>query len=184
MTRVTLFAACSLDGFIARPDGRLDWLYAIPNPDNIDHGYGELLARTSSIIMGRKTYADLVGFGIEWPYPDIKTYVVSSDPSFITETPNTEKLTGDIATSVKRIRSNQAKDIWLAGGGQLVTYFLNNELIDRMIISIIPIILGDGIRLFPGRPKESNWTLVESKSFATGVTNLIYDYLLSHGRDE
>jgi dihydrofolate reductase len=90
MKRVTLFAACSLDGFIARPDGSLDWLYAIPNPDNIDHGYGDLLASTSCIIMGRKTYADLVGFGIEWPYPDIKTFVVSSDPCFITETPNTE----------------------------------------------------------------------------------------------
>jgi dihydrofolate reductase len=177
MTRVTLFAACSLDGLIARSDGSLDWLYAIPNPDKIDHGYGDLLASTSCIIMGRKTYADLLGFGIEWPYPDIKTFVVSSDPSFITETPNTEKLTGDITSSVKSIKSNQEKDIWLAGGGQLVTYFLNNELIDRIIISIIPIILGDGIRLFPGRPKESNWRLAETKSFSTGVTNLVYDFL-------
>lgn len=175
MTRITLFAACSIDGYIARSDGSLDWLYAIPNPDNIDHGYGDLLARTSSIIMGRITYTDLLGFGIGWPYTDIKTYVVSADPSFNAETPNTEKLTGDIASSVRRIKSNQEKDIWLVGGGQLVTYFLNNELIDRMIISVIPIILGDGIRLFPGKPKETDWTLVDSKSFPTGVTNLTYD---------
>jgi dihydrofolate reductase len=175
MSKVILFAACSIDGFIARPDGNLDWLDAIPNPDNIDYGYTELLVNTSSIIMGRKTYIDLLSFGIEWPYTGIKTFVVSSNPSLKTDTPDTETLTGDIASAVKKIRSNQEKDIWLAGGGQIVTYFLDNELIDRMIISIIPIILGNGIQLFPNKPKETNWILVESKAYSTGVAILTYD---------
>ena len=175
MSKVILYVACSIDGFIARPDGDLDWLDAIPNPDNIDYGYTDLLANTSCIIMGRKTYTDLLSFGIEWPYPGIKTLVVSSNPSFKIDTPDTKTLTGDIATAVKIIRSNQEKDIWLAGGGQIASYFLDNELIDRMIISIIPIILGTGIQLFPNKPKETNWILVESKAYPTGVASLTYD---------
>jgi dihydrofolate reductase len=184
MKRVTLFTACSIDGLIARPDGNLDWLDSIPNPEKTDHGYGELIANTSCIIMGRKTYAKLLSFGIEWPYPDIKTLVVTFDQSFKTVTPNTEILTGDIASSLKKIRSDQEKDIWLAGGGQLVTFFMNHGLIDRMIISVIPIVLGDGIRLFPGTPKETNWILIESKAFSTGIVNLTYEKLLNANRND
>lgn len=178
MKRVILFTACSIDGYIARPDGNLDWLDAISNPDKIDHGYGELLANTSCIIMGRKTYTKLLGFGIEWPYPEIKTYVVTFDPSYRTVTPNTEILTGDVASSVIKIRSYQEKDIWLAGGGELVTFFLNHSLIDRMILSVIPVILGEGIRLFPDKPKETNWSLTGKTSFTTGIINLTYEKLL------
>jgi dihydrofolate reductase len=184
MKRVTLFTACSIDGFIARPDGDLDWLDAILNPDKTDHGYNEMLANTSCIIMGRKTYAKLLGFGIEWPYPEIKTYVATFDSAYETVTPNTEILTGDIASSVKKIRSNQEKDIWLAGGGQLVTFFLNHSLIDRMIISVIPIILGDGIRLFPDNPKETNWVLTGNTSFSTGIVNLTWEKLLNDNKND
>jgi dihydrofolate reductase len=122
--------------------------------------------------------------GIEWPYPDIKTFVVTFDRTYKTVTPNTEILTGDIVSSVKGIISHQEKDIWLAGGGQLVTFFLNHGLIDRMIISVIPIILGDGIRLFPGTPRETDWILIESTAFPTGIVNLNYERILKSSEND
>jgi len=175
MVKVTLYIACSIDGFIARPNGSLDWLYAIPNPDKIDHGYVDLLEKTSCLIIGRKTYSELLGFGIEWPYSDKMTYIVSNDKSLKPEIPNTQKINGDIVEMVRKIKAETNKDIWLVGGGQLVTYFLNNDLIDKMIVSLIPTILGEGIALFPDKPKETNWTLTEHTAFSTGIVNLTYE---------
>jgi len=175
MAKITLYTACSIDGFIARPNGSLDWLYAIPNPDKIDYGYSDLLDKTSCIIMGRKTYSEVLSFGIERPYSGKKTYIVSNNKSFKPETPDTEKLSGDIEEAVKKIKDETHKDIWLVGGGQIVAYFLNNDLIDKMIISVVPTILGDGIALFPNKPKETSWTLLEHTAFSTGIINLTYE---------
>jgi dihydrofolate reductase len=174
LAKVTLYIACSLDGFIARPDGNLDWLNSFPNPDNIDHGYDELLKRTSCIIMGRKTYDVILGFGMGWPYPNHVTYVLSNDRAFKPETPETFILNGDIVSALDKIKLSSDKDIWLAGGGQVVTYFLNNDLIDEMIISVIPVILGDGLPLFPDRPKGSSWVLTGHIAYPTGIVSLIY----------
>jgi dihydrofolate reductase len=174
MSKVTLYIATSIDGYIARPDGSLDWLDAIPNPDKTDHGYMELLENTSHIIMGRKTYSALLGFGIEWPYSGKKTFVASNDKSFHPQTPETEKLGGDLTREVTKIKAEADRDIWLVGGGQLVTCFLNNDLIDKMIIAIAPIILGEGIALFPERAVESQWTLKEHIAYSTGIICLTY----------
>jgi dihydrofolate reductase len=174
MSKVILYIAASLDGFIARPDGNLDWLTGLPNPDQVDHGYGDLLAQTSCIIMGRSTYQELLGFGMEWPYTGTETRVMTGDPEFRPATPDTFALTGDIAAKFEEIRSRQPKNIWLVGGGQIVTWFLNRDLIDEMIIAMIPCILGKGIRLFPDHPMESQWNLAKSESFSTGVVNLSY----------
>lgn len=175
MAKIVLYIACSIDGFIAKPDGNLDWLNTFPNPDNIDYGYSDLLKRTSCIIMGRKTYSEVLGFGIDWPYSGIKTFVVSNNHSFETKTPDTYKLNGNILEAVDKIKLETSKDIWLVGGGQLVTYFLNNDLINKMIISIIPIILGEGISLFPDNPKVTNWTLIDNTSYSTGIVTLTYE---------
>jgi dihydrofolate reductase len=175
MSKIVLYIACSIDGFIARPDGRIDWLESIPNPDRTDHGYQNLLDNTSCIIMGRKTYTEVLGFGIEWPYADKLTYIVSREKSFQPETPNTKTLSGNIAETVRKMKAEPGKDIWLVGGGQLVTYFLNNDLVDRMIISIAPTIIGQGIPLFPGVPKETSWILSGHTAYSTGIISLTYD---------
>ena len=175
MQKIILFTACSIDGYIARPDGNLDWLTNFPNPDNLDHGYNDLLANTSCIIMGRKTYEEIVGFGIEWPYKGIPTYILTANSEFNCKTPDTLILSGNLVEKVHRIRSEQEKNIWLAGGGQVVKYFLQNGLIDRMIISVIPIILGEGIPLFPGKSKETKFKLIENQLFSTGIINLTFD---------
>ena len=175
MNQVKLYIAASLDGYIARPDGNLDWLNTIPAPDTGDYGYADLLNSIGTTIMGRKTYEEVIGFGVEWPYGDLHSYVVTSDPGFQVSTPNTFVQNGDLNAFIRKLKDRSDKDIWLIGGGRLITHFLNHGLIDRMILTLVPIILGDGIPLFPDRPKESNWTLAEVKSYNTGLVNLTYD---------
>jgi dihydrofolate reductase len=175
LAKVILYIACSIDGFIAKADGNLEWLNSIPNPDNIDHGYSDFLKGISIIIMGRRTYSEVLGFGIDWPYSDRITYVVTNNDSFKIETPETYILKGNIVETVNKFKLKSRKDIWLVGGGQLVTFFLNNNLIDKMIISFIPTILGQGIPLFPDKPKETMWNLINNIAYSTGIVTLTYE---------
>lgn len=176
MSKVVLYTAVTIDGFIARPDGNLDWLHATPDPETGDYGYEELLANTEVIIMGRKTYDEVIGYGIDWPYKNFRTYVVTQNRNFIPGTPSTHILTDDIKEFVLEQKQRSRKDIWLVGGGQLNTHFINDGLIDRMILTIIPKMLGDGIRLFANKGVESGWKLVSVQSFNTGLVNLTYDF--------
>ena len=174
MSQIVLYIACSLDGFIARPDGNIDWLTVLPNPENTDHDYGAFLSTIGTTVMGRKTYDELLGFGIEWPYNGIQTYILTKNPDLKIVSPETDLLTGDVAGFISRLKENSEKDIWLIGGGQIITYFLNHDLVDKMMITFIPVILGEGIPLFPAKPVESCWTLVETKSFSTGAVTITY----------
>ena len=174
MPKVILYIATTLDGFIAKPDGNLDWLTSTPPPETGDYGYAALLNSTEAIVMGRKTYEEVLGFGIDWPYPDYKTYVVSSDKNFTVKTDNTFAAGGDLRGLVARLKADCRKDIWLVGGGKLISAFLNEELLDKMIITIVPKNLGEGIRLFPDTTKEIDWTLTDVQKFNTGLVNLTY----------
>lgn len=169
--KIKLFIAQSLDGYIARQDGGLDWLHAIPNPDKDDHGYGAFIAGIDLIIMGRKTYAEVLGFDVPWPYEQ-ETWVVSRG-DVATETPSTV-VVNDWEKEVRKALSEPGKDIWLVGGGQLITEFLHEGLIDEMLISIIPVILGDGIPLFPDNPLETYFELISNTSYKSGVVNISY----------
>ncbi|MFN8393763.1 MAG: dihydrofolate reductase family protein [Bacteroidia bacterium] len=171
---VILFVATTIDGYIARPDGNIDWLNAIPEPDSGDYGYAELLAGIGSVVMGRKTYEEVLGFGVEWPYSDYKTVIVTRNREFAVSTPSTYVLQTGIAEGMAELERETGKDIWLVGGGELVAEFLRLDLVDKMVISVVPLVLGEGIPLFPGRSKESAWTLVEAKAFNTGLVNLVY----------
>ena len=86
MIKTVLFIAASLDAYIAKPDGNLDWLTSFPVPSEDDYGYSKLLSNTETIIMGRKTYEEVIGFGIEWQYNGIETYVVSSNKNLKIQT--------------------------------------------------------------------------------------------------
>jgi dihydrofolate reductase len=170
-----LYTATSLDGFIARPDGNIDWLTSVPNPDQGDYGYSDLLAGIETIIMGRKTYDDVLGFGIPWPYAGFKTYIVTTHKDFKPSTEDTFVLSTNWKEAVLDLKHENTKDIWLMGGGQLNTAFINEGLLDQMIITIVPKMIGEGIRLFAQYPAELEWTLVNVQSFNTGLVNLTYD---------
>ena len=175
MSKTVLYIATSLDGYIARPDGNLDWLTSIPNPQTGDYGYAELLNSIGTIIMGRRTYDEVIGFGVEWPYVGLDSFVVTTNKDLKIQSPDTCVLTEEITDFVTDLRKKTEKDIWLVGGGKLITTFINNDLLDKMIITVIPKIIGEGLPLFAGKPKETNWRLMEAKSFNTGVVILTYE---------
>lgn len=175
MSEVVLYIATSLDGFIARSDGNLDWLNSIASSDKTDYGYADFLSSIGTTIMGRKTYNEIINFDIEWPYTDISSYIATTNSSLEIVSPNSFIIQDDIATFTTNLKQQTEKDIWLIGGGELITYFLNNNLIDKMILSIVPIILGNGIPLFPNNPNESIWSLLKFEHFDTGVVSLTYE---------
>lgn len=174
MSLIKLYIAASLDGYIARPDGNLDWLMALPNPNNIDHDYNSFMESIGATIMGSSTYKEVIGFGIDWPYPNIMSYVVSRNPNLPLSSPMTQLVNEDIAIFTERLKHEVDKDIWLIGGGKLITTFLNHDLIDEITLTLIPTILGEGIPLFPNKPKESTWKLVEAKPYETGAVSVVY----------
>lgn len=174
MPDIKLFIATTIDGFIAREDGSLDWLEEMPNPEGLDYGYGNFITDIDVVIMGRTTYEEIIGFGVDWPYANCDSFVVTSDKNYKVKTEKTEVLNGIDLKVINEIKSSSKKNIWIIGGGKLISEFINLSLVDEMTLSLIPIILGKGIKLFPNNPSESNFQLLDVKSFNTGIVNLRY----------
>lgn len=175
MGKVILYIAASLNGCIAKPDGNLDWLTSIPAPSTGgDYGYTELLDRISTIIMGRKTYEEVLKMDIKWPYSQCTTYVISRQSDISIQSPKTY-LVNNFKEVVLHLKNSLSKDIFLVGGGQLITAFLQADLIDTMIITFVPKILEEGIPLFSPKPKESEWNLIGVDTFDTGLISVVYD---------
>ncbi len=174
MTKTKLYIATTLDGFIAREDGSLDWLDELPNPNQIDYGYGEFYATIDTVVMGRKTYEEVLGFGVDWPYADCKTYIITSKSDYQTKTENSEVISQLTSETIESIKAESKKDIWVVGGGKVITALLNHGQIDEMMLCLIPTILGKGIRLFPDSPAETKFDLINAETFETGAVILTY----------
>jgi dihydrofolate reductase len=117
MSQVTLFIATTLDGKIARKNGELDWLMDRPNPNQLDFGYHEFLGAVGAIVVGKTTYKEILGFGVEWPYTGIPVYVATTDPKFQTKTPDTFTLTTDLTEFVAEIKQKNQKGHMANGRG-------------------------------------------------------------------
>jgi dihydrofolate reductase len=173
MKKIKLYIAASLDGYIACPDGDIEWLTGFPNPSNSDYGYKDFLTTVDTVIMGGRTYRDILCMDVIWPYKGMDTYVIShhtwenkEDIRFITE---------NIVETVAGLREKEGKDIWLIGGGEIISMLLDADLVDELQIFYMPVMLGDGIRLFPpNKQKEAQWDLIESKSYDNGVLEAKY----------
>jgi len=173
MRKLSLFIATSLDGYIAKPNDDLSFLKLVEK-DGEDYGYAEFTATIDTIILGRKTY-DYVLKEIGSSHYDNghrDVYVITR-----TERPRTGKttfFTGDLSELVQRLKSESGKNIYCDGGAEIINELLNRDLIDELIISIIPVLVGNGTRLFKdGRP-EQQLELVSAKTFETGLTQLHY----------
>ena len=171
--KVILYIASSLDGYIAKPNNDLSFL-KIVEKEGEDYGYAKFTSAIDTLIVGRKTY-DYVLKEIGSSHYDNG----ERDIYVITRTPKPNKgrvtfYTGDIAELVKKLKSENGKDIYCDGGAEVINELLKLDLIDEYIISIIPILLGNGTRLFKdGRP-EQLLELISSKSFDTGLMQLHY----------
>ena len=162
----------SLDGFIARKDGGIDWLDAVPNPEAFDYGYVDFYNSVDVTLMGNNTYKKVISFDFDFPYQRTKNYVFSRSDKGNTE--YVSFIGKDATAFVKKLKKASGKDIWLIGGGKLNTELLNKGLIDELILTIIPVILGDGIPLFEKDAKEQFFHLVKSRAFDNGILQTRY----------
>lgn len=172
MKKIKLYIAASLDGYIARHDGDLDWLMEFPNPSKEDYGYKKFFTSVDTVIMGGRTCRDILCMDVIWPYKDKATYIITRNP--VMERENVNFITENIIETISQLREEGGKDIWLVGGGELTTMLLNQDLVDEMIITYIPVILGNGISLFPNNPKESKWNLQRSEVYENGAIQIKY----------
>jgi dihydrofolate reductase len=179
MSKVILYIAASLDGYIARPNGDVDWLDKYLD-DTEDYGYTDFYKSVGTVVMGRKTYDQVLTFGA-WPYKGAKTYVVTSAPKafrFAERAKDSiEAYSGNLPELISKIKRESHKDIWLVGGGELIAGFINDYLIDEVIITIVPRILGTGIPLFKPNRTEVSMVFKYEKSYLNGVIQLSYSLI-------
>ncbi len=171
MTEVVLYIATSCDGYIARSNGSIDWLLDFETAQT-DYGYGEFYASINGLAMGRKSYEQVLSFG-EWAHPGKPSYVftrqsLSSDRDDVFFTSATPQ------QFLCEMESRNLQRIWLVGGAELIAAFLEHQLIDEYILSIVPILLGEGIPLFMPFGSEMRLKLMEVKRYANDLVQLRY----------
>lgn len=173
MRKLSLFIATSLDGYIAKPNEDLSFLRLVEK-EGEDYGYAEFTANIDTIILGRKTY--------DWVLREIGTSHYDNgerDVYVITRTTKpsvgrTKFYTENLCDLIQKLKNDNGKDIYCDGGAEIVNELIKNDLIDEFIISIVPVLVGNGTRLFKdGRP-EQELELVNAKTFDTGLTQLKY----------
>jgi len=172
--RIKLYIACSLDGFIARENGSIDWLTKYGNRSETDYGYSEFYASIGTVLMGRKTYEQVLGFG-DWPYGEKKSYVFTRQEEPLRREKNVEFISGNVGEFVRRLKENTDEDIWLVGGSQLIKVFLEEDLVEDLIIFMVPIIIGSGIPLFDQIGKEIRLRTGRVERYENGLLRVDYE---------
>ncbi len=167
MGQLILYIATSLDGYIARSSGAVDWLFT-----DQDYGYEDFYNSIDRLIMGNSTYAQIQGWG-DYPYPDKQGFVFSRTMRQDRDA-NVQFVSGDLASFVKELKSQDGKDIWLVGGAAIAKTCFEHHLVDKLILSIHPLILGEGILLFPAPLPNLPLKLEASQVFSTGLVQLTY----------
>jgi dihydrofolate reductase len=157
MRKIILFIASSLDGYIARTNGDIDWL-----PESVASGYDDFIKSVDTVIMGKRTYDQVLTFG-DYPYKDKKSYVLTRNND-CSKDENTE-FVNDAEKLVKDIIQNSGTDIWLIGGAEVISTFVNLGFVDEIILSIIPIVLGKGIPLFKNIEKDVKFELTKTTDY-------------------
>lgn len=175
--RVSVFVATSLDGFIARKDGNLDWLDAANEtvPAGEDCGFREFMQSVDHLVMGRSAFEKVLSFG-DWPYGDTAVTVLSRNSiSFPDSLPKTVKHSSeDPQTLCNRLSSEGVEHIYV-DGGITIQRFLAERLIDDILITVIPVLLGEGIPLFGPLAQDVSLELTGTKSFEFGLVQLQYE---------
>jgi len=168
MRKVILYIATSQDGFIARPDGDTAWLHGpgIELPGE-DFGYGALMDRIDTTLMGRKTLEVIDGFDVPFPYADKTNFAYSRAPQpahaqveWVGEPP---------AAHVRHLRAKPGKDIWLIGGASLFADLADAGLVDELILTEVPVVLGEGIPLFLRAEDRQAWEIQQVREYPNGV---------------
>ena len=161
-----VFIATSIDGFIADSEGKVDWLDTIPNPDNNDMGYYEFMTGIDALIMGRNSFETVLSFGIDWPYKVpvfILSHTLAEIPSQV-KNQKIELIKGDLKKITKSLYARGFEKLYI-DGGKTIQNFLREDLVDEMTITIIPVLLGDGIPLFSHNSRSLEFSCVNTKIY-------------------
>lgn len=173
-TTITLHMVSSLDGIIARKDNSVSWLES--SGDVYERGVSEdsaeeVVKAIDCFVLGSRTYEHALQLG--WPYGDTPTVVITSR-----ELPPTRKsiqfYSGDLKRLVDEVLATRYGNIWLVGGAMLCQSFLRLGLVDEIRLAIVPVLLGDGLRLFDNSGAEKRWQLKDVVAYKTGVVELLY----------
>jgi dihydrofolate reductase len=164
MPKIILYIATSLDGYIAKEDGNIDWLF-----HDEDYGYSKFLSTIDTIIFGRKTYEQVLTFG-EWPYSEFKTLVFTHQN--LKQKNNVKFISGSITQAITKIKKQSTKNIWLVGGGNIITEFAKIKLIDEYRLFIHPIFLGAGIPIMQQTININHLKFTKTKSYKSGLIEL------------
>lgn len=171
MRKLILYIAASLDGYIAKPNDDLSFL-SIVEQKGEDYGYADFIKTIDTVIVGRKTYDKVIAMGYEFPHANKDTYIITRTPR-----PNIGSVkyyTGNLKDLVSNLKLKKGKNIFCDGGAEIVNELLNHQLFDELIISVIPVLVGSGTKLFKdGRP-EQKLQLISSKQFEKGLIQLHY----------
>ena len=170
--KVIVHIGTSADGYIARPDGDLEWLTSRPAPEGF-YGMDAFMRSIDTKILGRKTYEKSLAMGAGF---DSKTrYIVfSRHPSPDNAPSGVEFVSGAISQFVSHLREQPGKDIWLMGGGELIASFLDEQAIDEFVVTVAPVFIGDGIPLIARRHRYIPLKLQSVDRFEDDVVQLRY----------
>lgn len=169
--KVILYIACSVDGYIAKPGDDLSFLNGVQK-EGEDYGYANFVNSVDTVILGRKTYDWVMAQVDEFPHANKNTYVITRQEKAAAG--KTLFYSGNLKELILKLKQEEGKNIFIDGGAEVVNLLLNEHLIDEFIISLIPVFVGSGTRLFKdGRPGE-NLELISVKNFDTGLVQLHY----------
>lgn len=174
MKKIILFIAMSLDGYIAKSNGNVDWLSGHDANADSMQSYRTFIKEIDTIVMGWNTYHQIATelTPDEWAYGGMTSYIVTHR-----NRPSTEEIkfvNMDTCELVASLRQGEGKDIWICGGAKVIRPLINKNMIDRYHISVIPTLLGSGIRLFETVDSEMQLSLIGTQSY-NGITDLIYE---------
>ena len=172
--RASVFVGASVDGFIARQNGGLDWL---PADGGEPHGYDEFIATVDTIVIGRKTFETVLAFDA-WPYGEKRVVVLSSQPVDLAAATArggvVEQLGGSPSEIVASLAARGAQHLYV-DGGITIQRFLRAKLIDRLVITRVPVLIGDGIPLFGSLPQDIRLRHIVTRSFPSGLVQSEYE---------
>ncbi|MEI6533516.1 MAG: dihydrofolate reductase family protein [Candidatus Roizmanbacteria bacterium] len=168
MGKVILYITTSLDGYIAKEDGDISWL----NKYNINsYGYDEFLNNTDTIVMGSKTFENISSFK-EWPYKNIKTYVMTS--RIIQADSHVEFVPGNLQNLIPTLKESSENNIYLVGGSDLVKSFIEEKLLEEIKLFIVPEVLGKGIPLFYKYQTQVIFKPIHIESYVNNMVQIHY----------
>jgi dihydrofolate reductase len=172
--KVSVFVGTSVDGFIARPNGDLDFL---PPGGGEPHGYDEFIATVDTIVIGRKTFEIVLAFPA-WPYGKKRVVVLSSGPFDLSAVQDdvVEQMAGPPADIVARLAATGAQHLYV-DGGITVQRFLSAGLVQRLVVTRVPVLIGEGIPLFGPVPRDIRLRHVATRQYAGGLVQSEYEVL-------